>query len=39
MGNCCSNQTIDDNGNITTPPNDHLNKRMTASQLAMLIKV
>ena len=39
MGNCCSGQTVDPNGDIKTLDNQHLERKMTASQLAMIIKV
>lgn len=38
MGNCCSNSTID-HGDIKTPDHQQLGKVITASQLALLIKV
>lgn len=39
MGNCCSGQTVDGEGDIKTLDNVHLNRRLTAYQMAMLIKV
>lgn len=39
MGNCCSGQTVDNVGDIRTLDHMSLSKRMTASQLALLIKV
>ena len=39
MGNCCSGQTVDNQGDIQTLDHQQLAKRLTASQLALVIKV
>lgn len=39
MGNCCSGQTVDNSGDIRGYDSMQLSKRMTARQLALLIKI
>ncbi len=39
MGNCCGNHTVDGSGDIQTLDHSALTKRITANQLALLIKV
>lgn len=39
MGNCCSGQTVDNARDIKTLDNNHLSRRMTMEQLALIIKV
>lgn len=39
MGACCSGSTVDTNGDIKTVDSHQLKKKLTAQQLALLIKV
>lgn len=39
MGNCCSGQTVDNQGDIKTLDNLNLSKRITMEQLALIVKV
>lgn len=39
MGNCCSGQTVDNSGDIRSYDSMQLSKRMSARQLALLIKI
>ena len=39
MGNCCSGNTVDHNGDIKTLDSHQLAKRITMDQLRLLIKV
>lgn len=39
MGNCCSGDNVDRSGDIRTYDASNLNRRMTAKQMALLIKI
>jgi NADPH-dependent curcumin reductase CurA len=39
MGNCCSGETVDQHGDIKTYDAYGLSRRMTARQMALLIKI
>lgn len=39
MGACCSGSTVDTNGDIKTVDSHQLKKKLTAHQLALIIKV